>query len=69
MTVQQTTGPVERTVITDVDIPFWRLVTIIIKWSLASIPALIIVWLILMVIGGIFAALFGTSWMMYRPSI
>jgi hypothetical protein len=69
MTVQQTTGPVERTVITDVDIPFWRLVTIIIKWSFASIPALIIVWLILMVIGGIFAAIFGTSWMMYRPSI
>ena len=69
MTVQQTTGPVERTVITDVDIPFWRLVTIIIKWSFASIPALIIVWLILMVIGGIFAAIFGTSWMMHRPSI
>jgi hypothetical protein len=67
--MQQTTGPVERTVITDIDIAFWRLVMIIIKWTFAAIPAMIIVWLILMAIAGVFGAIFGFSWMMHRPSI
>jgi hypothetical protein len=69
MTTQQTTGQVERTVITDIDIAFWRLVMIIIKWTFAAIPAMIIVWLILMAIGLIFGAIFGVNWMAHRPSI
>jgi hypothetical protein len=69
MSTQQTTGPVERTVITDVDIPFWRLVAIIIKWTFAAIPAMIIVWLIIMIIGGVIGSIFGLGWMMHRPSI
>ena len=48
-----------RTVITDIRIPFGRLVAIMVKLVLASIPALIIVWLIVFAIGialtGIFA--------------
>ena len=28
--------------IRDIDVPFWRVVLILIKWSLASIPAMII---------------------------
>jgi len=32
-------------VLTDVRIPFGRMVLIILKWFLASIPAMIIVWL------------------------
>ena len=28
--------------IRDIDIPFWRIVLILVKWSIASIPAMII---------------------------
>jgi hypothetical protein len=69
MTTQQTTGPVERTVITDIDISFWRMVMIIIKWTFAAIPAMIIIWLIVMVIGAILGTIFGFGWMMHKPSI
>ena len=37
--------------IRDIDVPFWRIVTILVKWSIASIPAMIIL--------TILAALFG----------
>jgi hypothetical protein len=69
MSMQQTTGPVGRTVITDIDIPFWRLVAILIKWTFAAIPAAIIVWLIMMVVVGVIGSIFGLGWMMHRPSI
>jgi hypothetical protein len=69
MSTQQTTGPVGRTVITDIDIPFWRLVAIIIKWTFAAIPAAIIVWLIIMIVAGVIGSIFGLGWMMHRPSI
>ncbi len=39
------------TTIRDIDVPFWRIVTILVKWSIASIPAIIIL--------TILAALFG----------
>jgi hypothetical protein len=57
-------APVERVTITDIDIPFGRLVAIFIKWALAAIPATIIVTLILMVVMGILGAIFGLGWMM-----
>ena len=69
MSTQQTTEPVGRTVITDIDIPFWRLVAILIKWTFAAIPAAIIVWLIMMVVVGVIGSIFGLGWMMHRPSI
>ena len=37
--------------IRDIDVPFWRIVLILIKWSIAAIPAAIIV-------GIIYAAIF-----------
>jgi hypothetical protein len=30
----------------DIDVPFWRIVMILVKWSIASIPAMIILMLI-----------------------
>jgi hypothetical protein len=54
MSVQPPTVPA-RVTLADIHIPFWRMVVIIIKWSLASIPAMII----LVIIFGIVAALFG----------
>jgi hypothetical protein len=53
----------QRVTLTDIDIPFWRIVAIILKWSIASIPAIIIYFIILAafsaVFGGIFMAIFG----------
>ena len=44
-----------RVVITDVKIPFLSMVTLMVKWVLASIPA----FLILAVLGAIVTAIFG----------
>ena len=33
----------ESIVIRDIDVPFWRIVTILIKWSIAAIPAAIVI--------------------------
>ena len=51
--------------ITDVDIPFGRLVTLFVTWTLAAIPALIVIWfvlgLLMMLVMAIFG--FGGVWM------
>lgn len=54
-------GPVERTVIVDLRIPFWRLVMFFIKAALAAIPAAIIVSVILSLAAALIVALFGGS--------
>lgn len=44
--------------IRDIDVPFWRIVLILIKWSIAAIPAAIIIAIIyallIAVLGGLF---------------
>jgi hypothetical protein len=64
MSVQPPAAP-HRVLIADVEIPFWRMVAIIIKWTLAAIPAVIIVSIVFgiigAVLGGVFAMIFGTS--------
>lgn len=40
----------------NIDIPFFRMVAIILKWSLASIPALILLWTILFLVGLVLSA-------------
>lgn len=52
MSVQPPAAP-HRVSIADVEIPFWRMVAIIIKWTFAAIPAVIIVSIILSIIGGL----------------
>jgi hypothetical protein len=47
-------GPNE-VVVVDVKIPFWSMVVLLVKWALASIPAIII----LFIIGSVLSALFG----------
>lgn len=56
--LQQSAGA-QRTVLIDVDIPFGRLIMIFIKFSLAAIPAAIVVSVIFMLIGVILSAIFG----------
>lgn len=45
----------ERVTIVDIDIPFGKMVGLIIKWTLASIPAMIIVSIIFMLIAALFS--------------
>jgi hypothetical protein len=64
MSVQPPVGP-HRVAIADMDIPFWRMVAIMIKWSLAAIPAVIVISIIFGIIGAVFGgimmAIFGSS--------
>jgi ABC-type sugar transport system permease subunit len=47
--------------IRDIDVPFWRVVMILVKWSIAAVPAMIIVILlyalVVAIIGGLLAAI------------
>jgi len=47
-----------RVTLTDIDVPFWRVAGIIVKWSIAAIPAMIILGLIYFVIAVAVMALF-----------
>ena len=37
-----TNGAGNLVTIRDIDVPFWRIVMILVKWSIASIPAMIV---------------------------
>ena len=58
MSVQPPAAP-HRVAIADVDIPFWRMVAIIIKWTFAAIPAMIILSIIFGIIAAIAGLVFG----------
>jgi hypothetical protein len=64
MSMQPPAAP-HRVAIADVQIPFWRMVAIIIKWTFAAIPAVIIVSIIFGIIGALIGgglmAILGTS--------
>ena len=64
MSMQPPAAP-HRVAIADIQIPFWRMVAIIIKWTLAAIPAVIIISIIFGIIGALVGgglmAIFGTS--------
>ena len=46
-------------VVTDVKIPFWSMVVLMVKWAVAAIPALIILILIGAVASMVISAIFG----------
>ncbi len=46
-------------VVTDVKIPFWSMVVLMVKWAVAAIPALIILLVIGSVVSMVMAAIFG----------
>jgi hypothetical protein len=54
-----------RVTIADIQIPFWRMVVILIKWTLAAIPAVIIV----SIIFGIIGALIGGGLMAFLGQV
>lgn len=47
-------------VVSDFDMPFGSMVAFMVKWAIASIPALIILWIICAVAFMILASLFGS---------
>jgi hypothetical protein len=51
-----------RVVVTDIRMPFWSMVTLMVKWVFASIPAIIILSFVLGVIMAVLTALFGAMW-------
>ena len=55
----------KEVVVTGVEIPFFSMVWIILKWTLASIPAMILMWmlgaLLFAVGGGIIAAILAAA--------
>jgi hypothetical protein len=60
-------APPQHIVITDIHIPFWRLVGIFVKWALAAIPATIIVVIIFMIVGFVIAAILASLGMNIKP--
>ena len=46
-------------VVTDIKIPFWSMVVLMVKWALAAIPAIIILIVIGAILSAILGALFG----------
>lgn len=49
----------QRTIISDIDIPFIRLVAIMIKFALAALPAMIVVYIVMASIMLLLAGIFG----------
>jgi hypothetical protein len=48
---------VSRVEITDVKMPFGSMVVFMVKWAIASIPAIIILWMLFMMFGGVLTGL------------
>lgn len=46
-----------RVVVTDIDLPFWDIVQLMVKWAIAAIPALLILGVIFALLVGVFAGL------------
>lgn len=52
----------KRVIVTDIQMPFWDVVRFLVQWSIAAIPAL----LILAMIGFIFSAIFAAIFSIHR---
>jgi hypothetical protein len=51
------TVDVSRVEITDIKMPFGSMVVFMVKWAIASIPAIIILWMLFMMFGGVLTGL------------
>jgi hypothetical protein len=50
-------------VVVDVKIPFWSMVVLLVKWSIAAIPAFVILVTLASVTGMVLGAIFHWPWM------
>lgn len=49
----------QHVVVTDIKIPFWSMVVLMVKWTLAAIPAIVILFIIAFIVSATFGAIFG----------
>ncbi|KPK18264.1 MAG: hypothetical protein AMJ67_10725 [Betaproteobacteria bacterium SG8_41] len=49
----------QQVVVTDIKIPFWSMVVLMVKWTLAAIPAIVILFILGFIFFAVFAAIFG----------
>ena len=52
-------------VVTDIKIPFWSMVVLMVKWAVAAIPAVIILMLLLALISVVLGMIPGPGWHHY----
>ena len=52
-------------VVTDLNIPFWSMVVLMVKWAIAAIPAVIILFAIFALLGAVAGYVFGPDWHWY----
>ena len=52
-------------VVTDVKIPFWSMVVLMVKWAIAAIPAVIILMLLVALISIVLGMIPATGWHQY----
>lgn len=48
----------QKVIVTDIKMSFWSMVIFMIKWTIASIPALIILSVLVAIVGALITALF-----------
>jgi hypothetical protein len=48
-----------KATITDIKMPFMSMVVFMIKWTIASIPAMIILFVLFMIFGGVMSGIFA----------
>ncbi len=54
--------PQRQVIVTDIRMPFWSMVTFMVKWVIASIPAFLIlgmIWVLLMALFGMLGSMGG----------
>jgi hypothetical protein len=56
-----TNGNAESVKIVDVNMPFGSMVVFMVKWAIASIPALLILWVLGLLLGGIAFGMFRAA--------
>ena len=52
-------------VVTDIKIPFWSMVVLMVKWAIAAIPAVIILILLVALISAVIGMIPGSDWHHY----
>ncbi|NMW20916.1 MAG: hypothetical protein HKK67_04650 [Chlorobiaceae bacterium] len=52
----------QKVVVTDIRMPFWSMVMFMVKWVFASIPALVILSVLISLIMAVITTLFGAIW-------
>jgi len=51
-----------RVVVVDIKMPFWSMVKFMVKWSIAAIPAVVILIMLGWLFSGLIVGLFGRHW-------